>query len=83
VNEALLVLVWGVDALAVIGVVWLLASDPGHRRARPGRSSPPDPGAADAADADPPARQSAAQAHRSQDRTSGSTSGPISANTRA
>ncbi len=83
VNEALLALVWGVDALAVTAVVWLLASDPGHRRTRPGGAALPDPTAADAADSDPPARQSGAQAPSNQVRTSGSTRGPISASTRA
>jgi hypothetical protein len=32
VNEALLVLIWAVDAIAILVVVWLLANDPGHRR---------------------------------------------------
>jgi hypothetical protein len=82
VNEALLALVWGVDAIALTAVVWLLASDPGHRRGvRPGQT-PPDP-ATDAVDRDPSSRQSGAQAHSSHVRTSGSISGPISASTRA
>jgi hypothetical protein len=84
VNEALLALVWGVDAIAITAVLWLLASDPGHRRgARPGRETPPDPAAANPVDTDPPSRQSGAQAHSSHVRTSGSTSGPILASTRA
>lgn len=83
VNEALLALVWGVDALAVAVVVWLLVSDPGHRRTRPERDGPPGPAAPDADDSDPTSRQSAAQAHSSHVRTSGSTRGPISASTRA
>lgn len=83
VNEALLALVWGVDALAVSAVVWLLAADPGHRRTGPSRDGPTDPAAPDASDSDPTPRQSAAQAHSSQVRTSGSTRGPISASTRA
>jgi len=32
VNEALLVLIWTVDATAIAGVLWLLAIDPGGRR---------------------------------------------------
>jgi hypothetical protein len=83
VNEALLALVWGVDALAVTGVVWLLVSDPGHRRAGPGRAMPPDPAAGEVVDSEPPGRQSGAQAPSNHVRTPGSTRGPISASTRA
>jgi hypothetical protein len=82
VNEALLALVWGVDAIAVTAVVWFLAGDSGRRRrSRPESETPP--GADDPVDSDPPSRQIAAQAHSSHVRTSGSTRGPISASTRA
>jgi hypothetical protein len=82
VNEALLGLVWGVDALAVTAVLWLLASDPGKRRARPDGDASDGASASDPG-SDPTARQSGAHASSSHARTSGSTRGPISASTRA
>jgi hypothetical protein len=73
VNEALLVLIWAVDASAVAGVLWLLASDPGGRRSHPrGDSQLPadsDPVGDRPAGADLLANQMAAQAVSSQART--------------
>lgn len=70
VNEALLVLIWTVDASAIAGVVWLLASDPGGRRGHPRA------GSQGSADSDPVGDRSAgstdqmaAQAVSSQART--------------
>ena len=73
VNEALLVLIWTVDASAIAGVVWLLASDPGGRRGHPraGRqgSAVLDPADDRSAGSDVLADQMAAQAVSSQART--------------
>ena len=83
VNEAILVLIWALDAAAIVGVVWLLAKEGGQRPRPPsenasqsGQASEPEPFEASV-------HQIGAQASSSQARTSGSTRGPISASTRA
>ena len=82
VNEALLVLIWAADAAAIVVVVWLLANE--RRR---GQREDQSPSESDQA-RDPDSRESGAhqigaQASCSHARMSGSTSGPISASTRA
>lgn len=85
VNEALLVLVWAVDAAAIAGVVWLLANEAAHRRRPPSENrGPSESGQAGEGESfEASVHQIGAQAPSSQARTSGSTRGPISASTRA
>jgi hypothetical protein len=83
VNEALLVLIWTVDAAAIVGVIWLLANEAAQRR-RPSSENTSESGQArDPETFEACAHQIGAQASTSQARTSGSTRGPISASTRA
>jgi len=85
VNEGLLILIWAVDAVAIVSVVWLLANESAQRR----RSQSENPSSSESAQARDPeshettAHQIGAQASSSQARILGSTRGPISASTRA
>jgi hypothetical protein len=80
VNEAFLVIVWALDAAAIVGVIWLLVHEAGQHR-RPPPENAPESG--QPREPEPGAHQIGAQAPSSQARTSGSTRGPISASTRA
>jgi hypothetical protein len=84
VNEGLLVLIWAVDAVAIVSVVWLLAHESQRRGSQSKNQSPPESGQARDPDSfEASAHQIGAQASPSQALTSGSTRGPISASTRA
>jgi hypothetical protein len=85
VNEALLVLIWALDAAAIVGVIWLLAHEAAQRQRPPSENRGPSESgqARDPESFEASVHQIGAQAPASQVRTSGSTRGPISASTRA